>query len=196
MDAIIKDLGKIAITASGVWNRDYAYDKLCVVEDDRTHHAYLSRKAVPSGVDIDNKEYWQAMNVSGYADSNVIQLPIKENGIRVSYTIAEAIKQVANVGRKPGVILSFWNNHSDDENVRGSYELWMFNSDDLSVWEQSEYWVDILNNRNKFVGWFKEEVVLKVTYRHPTIGMYAYVGATTDARKTYHCWDGKTWEVE
>ena len=56
----------------GAHNRFNTYDECTLVYDEETLVAYLSKKCVHRGVEITNREYWQPMNVSGYADDNII----------------------------------------------------------------------------------------------------------------------------
>ena len=75
----VKNLGKVSLTAEGVWQSNVRYDVLSVVYDEHTKHAFLSRKNVPENVSLYNAEYWMPLNVSGYADNNMIILNEKMN---------------------------------------------------------------------------------------------------------------------
>lgn len=54
-----RNIGKVSISCDGVWDIRKDYDKLCLVTDGS--HNYISRKQVPNGTDITNKEYWQKL---------------------------------------------------------------------------------------------------------------------------------------
>lgn len=59
MESVIKKLGKTSITVE----KDYhsskkEYNKLTVVEEQGSFKTYLSRKPVPVGIEITNREYW------------------------------------------------------------------------------------------------------------------------------------------
>lgn len=59
MESIIKKLGKTSVTVE----KDYhsskkEYNKLTVVEEEGAFKTYLSRKPVPVGIELTNREYW------------------------------------------------------------------------------------------------------------------------------------------
>lgn len=59
MESVIKKLGKTSITVE----KDYhsykkEYNKLTIVEEEGTFKTYLSRKPVPVGTELTNREYW------------------------------------------------------------------------------------------------------------------------------------------
>ena len=59
MESIIKKLGKTSVTVE----KDYhsskkEYNKLTIVEEEGTFKTYLSRKPVPIGTELTNREYW------------------------------------------------------------------------------------------------------------------------------------------
>lgn len=55
----IDNLGKVAITVdNNYWDINKDYDKLVIVEVKDKFSTYLSRKPVPSGTEITNREYW------------------------------------------------------------------------------------------------------------------------------------------
>ena len=65
---IIKDnLGKVAITCNGYWDKGLPYDRLCIVitslKADNIS-TFISRKPVPIGIDITNEEYWMRLGNS------------------------------------------------------------------------------------------------------------------------------------
>lgn len=189
-----ENLGKVVMTAGGEWSNDKEYDILTMVHEAITDRAYISRTIVPIGVDISDSRFWMPLNVSGYADTNVIVLSkFEDNGVLKSYTLDEAIKSIAVVGRKAGAILCFYNNNYDKFNTPPSWEIYQFNSTDISSWENTSKWVNIYYNYNKFVGWYLEEDSLKLNYPKPNAGMYAYVGKNFVTATVYVCKTSK-WE--
>lgn len=59
MESVIKKLGKTSVTVE----KDYhsskkEYNKLTVVEEEGVFKTYLSRKPVPIGIELTNREYW------------------------------------------------------------------------------------------------------------------------------------------
>lgn len=59
MESVIKKLGKTSITVEKDYhNSEKEYNKLTVVEEQGTFKTYLSRKPVPIGIEITNREYW------------------------------------------------------------------------------------------------------------------------------------------
>lgn len=65
---IIKDnLGKVAITCNGYWDKAIPYDRLCIVITSikaNNISTFISRKPVPAGIDITNEEYWMRLGNS------------------------------------------------------------------------------------------------------------------------------------
>ena len=59
MQLQIDKLGKVSITIEeGYWDINKDYDKLTVVEKQGTYGTFISRKPVPSGTVLTNREYW------------------------------------------------------------------------------------------------------------------------------------------
>lgn len=59
MESVIKKLGKTSITVEKDYhNSKKEYNKLTVVEEQGTFKTYLSRKPVPLGIALTNREYW------------------------------------------------------------------------------------------------------------------------------------------
>lgn len=53
-----KDLGKVCLTVEGYWSIDKEYEKITIVND-AVENSYISKKDVPIGIELTNKEYWQ-----------------------------------------------------------------------------------------------------------------------------------------
>lgn len=189
-----KNLGKVSLTAEGVWNLNNSYDILSIVYDEHTQHGFISRKEVPTGVDLYNKEYWMPLNVSGYADNNIIILSNKTSDSYIkSYTIEEAINSIAPVGRRPGAILGFYNENNDRLDIGGRWELWQFNDTNVYNWENIDSWQNLYYNYNKFMGWFKDENFLTKYAPFPEIGCYAFVGSEFNEATVYRCDNKYVW---
>ena len=62
-----QDLGKVCLTMNGEFNPTISYEELCCVyvEDDSSLRSFISRKPVPAGTDIYNREYWQPVCYGG-----------------------------------------------------------------------------------------------------------------------------------
>ena len=189
-----KNLGKVSLTAEGVWDGTKAFDILSIVYDEHTQHGFISRKAVPEGVDLYNKEYWMPLNVSGYADNNIIILSKKtaEHAIQ-SYTLEEAIASIRSVGRRPGAILGFYNENADRLDIGGRWELWQFNDTNVYNWDNVDSWQNLYYNYNKFMGWFKDENFLNKYAPFPEIGCYAFVGSEFNEATVYRCDNKYVW---
>lgn len=58
IDLIIKQLGKVRLTCNGKYDVSKSYDDLCLVHNGKLA-SYISRKKVPTGIELTNEEYWQ-----------------------------------------------------------------------------------------------------------------------------------------
>ena len=59
MESIIKKLGKTSVTVEKYYHSsEKEYNKLTIVEEEGTFKTYLSRKPVPIGIELTNREYW------------------------------------------------------------------------------------------------------------------------------------------
>ena len=195
MKQFSKELGKVSITPKGAWNSNMTNDKLDVVYDRRNNQAYIAKQDVPIGVDIDNREYWQPLNVSGYADNNFINLTAEnENGTITAYeTLEEAVATILPINRRAGATLSFYNLNSDRLDRQAEFELWQFNSTDLANWENRDYWNNIYYNWNVFAGWYVGADALTNHVEIPNVGQYAYVGTNLNDALLYQCRTNGTW---
>lgn len=189
MKQFSKELGKVSITPKGAWDSNMSNDRLDIVYDKRNNQAYIAKQDVPVGVDIDNREYWQPLNVSGYADNNFINLcRVNSNGNLIAYDdLQEAISSVEYIGRKPGAVLSFYNINKDRKDNNYQFELWQFNSADITNWEDIHKWRNIYYNFNVFCGWYVGEAALINHVPIPNVGQYAFVGAEYDRAYLYQC---------
>lgn len=195
MKQFSKELGKVSITPKGDWDSSITNERLDIVYDRRNNQAYIAKQDVPIGVDIDNREYWQPLNVSGYADNNFINLTAEnENGTITAYeSLEEAVATIFPINRRVGATLSFYNLNSDRLDRQAEFELWQFNSTDLANWENKDYWNNIYYNWNVFAGWYIDADALKNHVETPNVGQYAYVGSNLNDAILYQCRTNGTW---
>ena len=194
MEVHKKSLGKVVMTPEGAWDQTREYEILSLVYHDTTTRAFVSKQDVPVGIDIHNKEYWMPFNVSGYAESNIIALePRREDGQIFGISLVEAIESIAEVGRKPGVILCFYNDNADRNDAIARWEIWQFDSINIYDWDNLSCWTNLYYSYNKFVGWFVSEEALLVNYPNPSIGAYAHVGQDKPSTFIYRCEEEGVW---
>ena len=195
MKQFSKELGKVSLTPKGEWNINTTSERLDIVYDKRNNQAYIAKQNVPVGVDIDNREYWQPMNVTGYADNNFINLTTEnEDGTITAYeSLEEAVATIFPINRRVGATLSFYNLNSDRLDRQAEFELWQFNSTDLANWENKDYWNNIYYNWNVFTGWYNSADSLENHVEIPNVGQYAYVGANLNDALLYQCRTNGTW---
>ena len=195
MKQFSKELGKVSITPKGNWDSSITNERLDIVYDRRNNQAYIAKQDVPIGVDIDNREYWQPLNVSGYADNNFINLTAEnENGTITAYeSLEEAVATIFPINRRVGATLSFYNLNSDRLDRQAEFELWQFNSTDLANWENKDYWNNIYYNWNVFAGWYIDADALTNHVKIPNVGQYAYVGSNLNDAILYQCRTNGTW---
>ena len=195
MKQFSKELGKVSVTPKGAWNINTTSERLDIVYDKRNNQAYIAKQNVPVGVDIDNREYWQPMNVTGYADNNFINLTTEnENGTITAYeSLEEAVATILPINRRVGATLSFYNLNTDRLDRQAEFELWQFNSTDLANWENKNYWNNIYYNWNVFAGWYVSVDSLENHVKIPNVGQYAYVGTNLNDALLYQCRTNGIW---
>ena len=195
MKQFSKDLGNVSLAPKGKWSREQEYERLALVYNTCDNLSYVAKINVPSGVDIENREYWQPMNATGYADNNFINLTTEnENGTITAYeTLEEAVATILPINRRAGATLSFYNLNSDRLDRQAEFELWQFNSTDLVNWENKDYWNNIYYNWNVFVGWYIGADALKNHVKLPNVGQYAYVGSNLNDAVLYQCRTNGIW---
>lgn len=195
MKQFSKDLGNVCLAPKGKWSREQEYERLALVYNACDNLSYVAKTNVPIGVEIDNREYWQPMNATGYADNNFINLTIEnENGTITAYeSLEEAVATILPINRRAGATLSFYNLNADRLDRQAEFELWQFNSTDLANWENKEYWNNIYYNWNVFAGWYVGADALKNHVEIPNVGQYAYVGSNLNDAILYQCRTNGTW---
>lgn len=179
-------LGKVVPTPAGMHDRLQAYDFLSIVYDRDTLVAYLSRKCVPAGVEVTNREYWQPLNVSGYQDDNVITIDDRNvSGQLIPYTLETVLPTIAKVARKQGALLTFFSLEGGSH-----WEIWQFFGLDVSDWEDTTQWRTIYNTYTKFAGWYNTVDELYHLYVGDIDGKYALIGPTLEEAQIYQGTDG------
>lgn len=59
MESVIEKLGKVSVTVEKDYhNSKKEYNKLTIVEEQGAFRTYISRKPVPVGIELTNREYW------------------------------------------------------------------------------------------------------------------------------------------
>ena len=195
MKQFSKDLGNVCLAPKGKWSKEQEYERLALVYNASDNLSYVAKIDVPIGVEIDNREYWQPMNATGYSDNNFINLTTEnENGTITAYeSLEEAVATIVPVNRRAGATLSFYNLNADRLDRQAEFELWQFNSTDLANWENKDYWNNIYYNWNVFVGWYIGDDTLKNHVKIPNVGQYAYVGSNLNDAILYQCRTNGTW---
>lgn len=195
MKQFSKDLGNVSLAPKGRWSKEQEYERLNLVYNDRDNLSYVAKIDVPIGVEIDNREYWQPMNATGYADNNFINLTTEsETGTVTAYeSLEEAVATILPINRRVGATLSFYNLNADRLDRQAEFELWQFNSTDLANWEIRDYWNNIYYNWNVFAGWYIGGDALRNHVKMPNVGQYAYVGINLNDALLYQCRTNGIW---
>lgn len=97
MELYKQDLGKVCLTMNGEFDPTISYEELCCVyvEDDSTLRSFISRKPVPAGTDIYDREYWQPICYGGGSPT-----PSQYYTLRVITTPNDAIVLINGVAQK------------------------------------------------------------------------------------------------
>lgn len=187
MKQIYKQLGKVRPTVEDDWSIDKTYTLLSIVYDKVGNASYISRKDVPAGIQITNKEYWTRFsNTRVNSDSIVLLSKIQDDGLINSYDLQEAIDSFKVEDRRLGTFISFYEKPIG-ESTDYRWNLYQFNSNNIDDWNNTKYWQSIYYIQNKFLGLFSSEESLKRTRPFPIIGDYAFIGATLKEAVVYRC---------
>lgn len=97
MELYKQDLGKVCLTMNGEFDPTISYEELCCVyvENDSTLRSFISRKPVPAGTDIYNREYWQPICYSGSGPT-----PSQYYTLKVITTPSDATVLINGVAQK------------------------------------------------------------------------------------------------
>lgn len=188
-----KILGKVMMTAEGTYDSTKEYDPISLITDEETGKSYISRKEVPAGTQINNREYWQPVASSGIIDNGVIILNRKNSDGQVPiYDLKSAAEAVAAGDRKGGVILGFLGFNPETDTVP-TWKLYQYNDVSPSNWTNIDYWLP-MDYTNKYAGWFDNEEALYDSVPFPKVGMYAYVGNSASSAVVYRCYNDRVWQ--
>lgn len=187
MKKYIKILGKVRPTVDGDWSKDKSYDILTIVYDKDSKKSYISRKNVPIGINILNKDYW--MNISTTrVDNDSIVLLSNSNDIGQinSFTLQEAVDSFDNEDKRIGLFISFYEKPVHELDTY-KWNLYQFIGSDINQFNDITKWISIYNRSNKFLGLYLTEGKLNEVKRNPEVGDYAFVGNTLKEAIVYRC---------
>lgn len=187
MKKYIKILGKVRPTVDGDWSKDKSYDILTIVYDKDSKKSYISRKKVPVGINILNKDYW--MNISTTrVDNDSIVLLSNPNDIGQinSFTLQEAVDSFDNEDKRIGLFISFYEKPIHELDTY-KWNLYQFIGSDINQFNDITKWISIYNRSNKFLGLYLTEGKLNEVKRSPEVGDYAFVGNTLKEAIVYRC---------
>lgn len=194
MNPNYKNLGKVCLTPAGEWSRDKTYERIDIVTHPITNRSYIAKQDVPTGINIDNQNYWQQIGAGGFRDNNIIILSDYDNNDElIIYTLESAINSINYVDRRPGLILGFYGIKYDSNSVNKEWFMYQFNSDTVDDWNDLSCWISIYDNIDKFKGFFLNECLLVNNYI-PTIGDYAFVGENMENAVLYVCIENGNWK--
>lgn len=88
-----KVIGKVCPTCEGVHSTSKKYDKLSIVNSGT--NSYISKKAVPTGIDITNDEYWQPFGAT-YIYNGIYKLPGSLDNITTSSTDTDLTNNIGD----------------------------------------------------------------------------------------------------
>ena len=103
MEAVKINLGKVSISVEkDYWDIDKQYDRLTIVERQSTHTCFLSRKPVPAGISIANREYWIQFSTWQDIPYEIVQEFGNNSELAVSQKVltqkfAEVEQEIANI---------------------------------------------------------------------------------------------------
>lgn len=188
-----KLLGKVRPTVEGDWDIKKEYKLLSIVFDADSNKSYISKKDVPIGISILNKEYWGRFS-NNRIDSDSIIILSHKNGLGQinSYTLEEAIATISDDDKRIGMFISFYEKPiSADDDYR--WNMYQFNSNNVEDWNNVNYWSSIYYIKTKFFGLQETEEALYGVRINPDIGDYAFVGMTLKDAVIYRCRTKNVW---
>ena len=142
------NLGKVAITVEkDYWNINKEYDKLVVVEVENGYRSYISRKAVPIGTSLNDRDYWipfsklPEQNFNMYfttytrdKETTRLQVPIhlRRKGLYLTYVVNDKV-------------ITEWYNGNDTNDEAFIKDInWMYGSNmlvgDITI-SSDGYWI-------------------------------------------------------
>lgn len=194
MNINFKKLGKVRPTVEGDWNRNKSYKELSIVFDEESNKSYISKKSVPSGISIINRDYWYRFSNNRVDSDSIIILSRKQNNGQInSFTLNEAINSIAVDDRRLGMFISFYEKPLD---INGIYRwnMYQFNSNNIADWDDETAWSSIYYIKTKFFGLLVDEDTLYNVKKNPDVGDYAFVGNTLKDAIIYRCYSKNIWK--
>lgn len=138
-------LGKVSITIDKEpWDINKDYDRLTIVELENAYCTYISRKPVPSGIDIENTEYWMLFskytktynsNEGVFNMSKYLKLKNEEDNL-VKLSLEQAVTNAPLVIKNAGQIITFL----DKNNVWQQYQ---YQSNNITDWNNLLKWKNL-----------------------------------------------------
>ena len=90
MKAVKVNLGKVSITVHGIWE-DIDYDKLTLVYHEERNASYISKKPVPKGTIISDRNYWSLVVKGVMPDTTIKEMYTKNE---IDHIIASSIQTI------------------------------------------------------------------------------------------------------
>lgn len=192
MKPVIEILGKVVPTVEGDWNIKNKYSEISIVFDNQSNKSYISKKEVPAGISILNKEYWHIFGNTRIDSDSILLLSRIENGIITSYTLEEAINSISVKDRRIGMFISFYEKPTKDI-LNYRWNLYQFNSNNIDDFLDITAWDSIYYPKTKFYGLFVNEEDLYNAKKNPSTGDYAFVGNSLGEANVYVCRIKNVW---
>lgn len=194
MNIDFKKLGKVRPTVEGDWNKNKSYRELSIVFDEESNKSYISKKPVPSGISILNKNYWYRFGNNRIDSDSILILSRKDDtGYINSFTLKEAIDSISIEDRRLGLFISFYEKPIDSNGIY-RWNLYQFNSNSVNNFSDISAWDSIYYNRTKFYGLLENEDILYKVKKNPSVGDYVFVGTSLGEAVVYRCYTKNIWK--
>lgn len=118
MKAVKINLGKVSITVHGVWE-DIDYDKLSLVYHKEKNASYISRKPVPKGTMISDRNYWTLIIQGSIPDNTLGEIYTRDEIDAVLATTVSIIKEDLKS------TLENYNTKEEDTKSLSDYDLYI-----------------------------------------------------------------------
>lgn len=191
METITNLMGRVRPVPQGEHDAGRDYRMLSIVYSNQTNKSYISKQYVPTGINIDNKTYWQVFGNGKFVDNAIINVSYLEDSI-IAHTLAEAISMVAKEDRRPGILLAFYE-AVVEVNEPNRWNIYQFKGSSVDDWDKQKYWYQVYQNGSAFKGWFYNSTDLVHQYPAPHNGDFAYIGQTLEESIIWKCNVDGTW---
>lgn len=118
MKAVKINLGKVSITVHGIWE-DIDYDKLSLVYHKEKNASYISRKPVPKGTMISDRNYWTLIIQGSIPDNTLGEIYTRDEIDAVLATTVSIIKEDLKS------TLENYNTKEEDTKTLSDYDLYI-----------------------------------------------------------------------